>query len=153
VFANVVFISLGAGPGRVCTVFRNTCFSVSSLTRNMAVSYERSLVSLGFSVDSCICVLFIFLQYSHHFFRFDPSTVRPVTEQNTNRDRQTDRRAKLCPWSTKAVIRSTAISGEIDNNTVYGSKLYIFIVCQKSLDIKIKFHEDICTIYQNVIID
>ncbi len=28
----------------------------------------------------------------------------------------------------------------IDNNTLYGSKLYIFILCQKLLDIKIMFH-------------
>ncbi len=39
-------------------------------------------------------------------------------------------------------------------NILYGSKLYIFHVCQKSLDIKIMFHEDIPTvIYQNLIID
>ncbi len=31
----------------------------------------------------------------------------------------------LCPWST--VISSTGIFVEIDNNTLYGSKLYIFI--------------------------
>ncbi len=29
------------------------------------------------------------------------------------------------------------------NNQQYGSKLYIFLLCQKSLDIKIMFHEDI----------
>ncbi len=28
-------------------------------------------------------------------------------------------------------------------NTLYEAKLYIFIICQKSLDIKIMFHEDI----------
>ncbi len=28
-------------------------------------------------------------------------------------------------------------------NTSYGSKLLIFLLCQKSLDIKIMFHEDI----------
>ncbi len=31
----------------------------------------------------------------------------------------------------------------IANNTLYGSKLYILLLCQKSLDIKIMFHEDI----------
>ncbi len=40
-------------------------------------------------------------------------------------------------------ITSTGIFVAIDNNTLYGSKLYIFILCQKSLDIKIMFHEDI----------
>ncbi len=51
-----------------------------------------------------------------------------------------DEYVSLC--STEAVISSTAIF----NNTVYGSKLYIFLLCQKSLDIKIMFHEDISTI-------
>ncbi len=49
----------------------------------------------------------------------------------------------LWPWSTDAVISSTGIFVAITNNTLYGSKLYIFILCQKSLDIKIMFHEDI----------
>ncbi len=43
----------------------------------------------------------------------------------------------------KIYIYSTAIFVAIANNTLYGSKLYIFILCQKSLDIKIMFHEDI----------
>ncbi len=35
----------------------------------------------------------------------------------------------LCPWSTKAVISSTAIFVAIDNNTSFnGSKLYFFIL-------------------------
>ncbi len=33
----------------------------------------------------------------------------------------------------KAVISSTGIFVAIANNTLYGSKLYIFISCQKSL--------------------
>ncbi len=37
----------------------------------------------------------------------------------------------------------------IYNNTLYGSNLYIFILCQKSLDIKIMFHEDILKISYN----
>ncbi len=49
----------------------------------------------------------------------------------------------MWPWSTKAVISSTGIFVEIANNTLNGPKLYIFILCQKSLDIKIMFHEDI----------
>ncbi len=49
----------------------------------------------------------------------------------------------MCPWSTKAVISSTAIFVAITNNTLYGSKLYIFLLCQKSLDIKITIREDI----------
>ncbi len=48
-----------------------------------------------------------------------------------------------CFWSTKAVMRSTGIFVAIFKNTLYGSKLYIFLLCQKSLDIKIMFHEDI----------
>ncbi len=31
----------------------------------------------------------------------------------------------------------------IAKNIFYGSKLLIFMLCQKSLDIKIMFHEDI----------
>ncbi len=37
------------------------------------------------------------------------------------------------PWSTEAVMSSTAIFVAIDNNTLYGSKLYIFILYKKSL--------------------
>ncbi len=57
-----------------------------------------------------------------------------------------NKRYNMCPWSIKAVISSTAIFVVITNNTLYGSKLYIFILCQKSLDIKIMFHEDIPTV-------
>ncbi len=39
----------------------------------------------------------------------------------------------MCPCSTKAVISNTGIFVAIDNNTLYESKLYIFILCQKSL--------------------
>ncbi len=51
----------------------------------------------------------------------------------------------MCPWSTKAVMSNTGIFVAIDNNTLYGSKLYIFLLCQKSSckDVKIMFHEDI----------
>ncbi len=35
------------------------------------------------------------------------------------------------------------IFGSIANNTLYESKLYFFLLCQKSLDIKIMLHEDI----------
>ncbi len=38
----------------------------------------------------------------------------------------------MCPWSTDAVISSTAIFVVIANNTLYGSKLYIFPLYQKS---------------------
>ncbi len=41
--------------------------------------------------------------------------------------------------STKAVWGILLIT----KNTLCGSKLYIFILCQKSLDIKIMFREDI----------
>ncbi len=43
------------------------------------------------------------------------------------------RQSEMCPWSTKAVISNTGIFVAIDNNTLYGSKLYIFLLCQKSL--------------------
>ncbi len=49
----------------------------------------------------------------------------------------------MCPWSTKAVMSNTAIFVAIDNNTLYESKLSVLLLCQKSLDIKIMFHEDI----------
>ncbi len=38
------------------------------------------------------------------------------------------------------IMSRTGIFVAIDNNTLYGSKLYIFILWQKSLDIKIMFH-------------
>jgi len=47
----------------------------------------------------------------------------------------------MCPWSTDAVISSIYVT--IDNNTLYVSQLYIFLLCKKPLDIKIMFHEDI----------
>ncbi len=61
-------------------------------------------------------------------------------------DRLTVRRAHgwvwehLCPCSTKAVISNTGIFVAIDNNTLYGSKLYIFILCQKIIRILSKNH-------------
>ncbi len=39
----------------------------------------------------------------------------------------------MWPWSTKAVISNTGIFVAIANNTLYGSKLSIFLLCQKSL--------------------
>ncbi len=39
----------------------------------------------------------------------------------------------MWPWSTKAVISNTGIFVAIAKNTLYGSKLYIFSSCQKSL--------------------
>ncbi len=39
----------------------------------------------------------------------------------------------MCPWSTKAVISNTGIFVAIAKNTLYGSKLSIFLLCQKSL--------------------
>ncbi len=36
-------------------------------------------------------------------------------------------------WSTKAVLSHWSIFVAIANNALYGSKLYIFILCQKSL--------------------
>ncbi len=41
--------------------------------------------------------------------------------------------AQMCPWSTKAVISNTGIFVAIANNTLYGSKLLFFLLCQKSL--------------------
>ncbi len=49
---------------------------------------------------------------------------------------------------------NTGIFVAIANNVLYGLKLCIFILCQKSLDIKIMFHEDITyRKYINLIID
>ncbi len=45
----------------------------------------------------------------------------------------TQLKSDTCPWSTKAVISSTGIFVAIDNNTLNGSKLSIFLLCQKSL--------------------
>ncbi len=39
----------------------------------------------------------------------------------------------MCPWSTKAVLSRWGIFIEIAKNTLYGSKLLIFLLCQKSL--------------------
>ncbi len=36
-------------------------------------------------------------------------------------------------WSTKPVLIRWSIFVAIANNTLYGSKLYIFLLCQKSL--------------------
>ncbi len=55
--------------------------------------------------------------YYKHFFHFNHRVRQKYTS----------------PWSTKPVISSTAIFVAIDNNTFYKSKLYIFIICQKSL--------------------
>ncbi len=41
--------------------------------------------------------------------------------------------ALMWPWTTKAVISSTGIFVAIANNTLYGSKLSIFLLCQKLL--------------------
>ncbi len=43
----------------------------------------------------------------------------------------------------KTSLESLGIFVEIANNTLYGAKYEFFILCQKSLDIKIMFHEDI----------
>ncbi len=45
-------------------------------------------------------------------------------------------------WSTKPVLSRWGIFVAIANNTLYGSKLYIFLLCQKSLaySVKIMFH-------------
>ncbi len=45
-------------------------------------------------------------------------------------------------WSTKPVLSRWSIFVAIANNTLYGSKIYIFLLCQKSLaySVKIMFH-------------
>ncbi len=45
-------------------------------------------------------------------------------------------------WSTKPVLSRWSIFVAIANNTLYGLKLYIFLLCQKSLaySVKIMFH-------------
>ncbi len=45
-------------------------------------------------------------------------------------------------WSTKPVLSRWGLFVAIANNTLYGPKLYIFLLCQKILDIKIMLHED-----------
>ncbi len=42
---------------------------------------------------------------------------------------------EIWPWSTKAVISNTDIFVAIANNTLYGSKLSIFLLCQKIIRI------------------
>ncbi len=39
----------------------------------------------------------------------------------------------MWPWTTKPVISNTGIFVAVANNTLYGSKLLIFLLCQKSL--------------------
>ncbi len=41
----------------------------------------------------------------------------------------------MCLWSSKAVISNTGIFVAIANNTLYESKLYIFLLCQKIIRI------------------
>ncbi len=43
-------------------------------------------------------------------------------------------------WSTKPVLSRWGIFVAIANNTLYGSKLYIFLLCQKIISILIKDH-------------
>ncbi len=43
-------------------------------------------------------------------------------------------------WSTKPVLRRWSIFVIIANNTLYGSKLYIFLLCQKIISILSKDH-------------
>ncbi len=65
----------------------------------------------------CVC----FIEY-----RIDISTTASVSQA-------TNRCLYMCPCSTKAVISNTGIFVAIDNNTLYESKLYILLLCQKSL--------------------
>ncbi len=43
-------------------------------------------------------------------------------------------------WSTKPVLSRSGIFVAIANNTLYGSKLYIFLLCQKIISILSKDH-------------
>ncbi len=43
-------------------------------------------------------------------------------------------------WSTKPVLSRWSIFVAIANNTLYGSKLYIFLLCQKIISILSKDH-------------
>ncbi len=45
---------------------------------------------------------------------------------------QTSRYLNICDRSTKAVLSRWGIFIVIAKNTLYGSKLYIFLLCQKS---------------------
>ncbi len=53
--------------------------------------------------------------------------------------------AQLWPWTTKPVLSRWGIFVAISNNTLCVSKLFIFLLCQKSSghQVKIMFHEDI----------
>ncbi len=50
---------------------------------------------------------------------------------------------KCDPGAQKQSWVTEGIFVAIANNTLYGSKLYIFLLYQKSLKVKIMFHEDI----------
>ncbi len=68
-----------------------------------------------------------------------------LVSQNGVRGEMFDSFAQMWAWSTKPVISHWGIFVAIAKNTLYGSKLEIFLLCQKSLGYKVKimFHEDI----------
>ncbi len=80
--------------------------------------------------------------YTHYYHRegFSPqdthmAVINPLTANKRDQCQQHRRLSvRMCPWSTKPVISSTGVFVAIANNTLYGSKLYIFLLCQKSLE-------------------
>ncbi len=57
---------------------------------------------------------------------------------------KTEQHPHMWPWTAKPVISSTGIFVAIAKNTLYGSKLSIFLLCQLIIRIiKFMFHEDI----------
>ncbi len=56
-----------------------------------------------------------------------------IWAEGHSKDRLTILLYHLWAWTTKAVISNTGIFVAIANNTLYGSKWLIFLLCQKSL--------------------
>ncbi len=71
---------------------------------------------------------FIYLFFNHSFHKKTPTLIRNVAWAANQH---------MWPWSTKAVLSRWGIFVAIAKNTLYGSKLLIFLLCQKM------FHEDI----------
>ncbi len=95
---------------------------------------KMSLFEISESAENCSVELFLVYILTVS----DYTSHRSLMEQIYDTPRKN---IHLCPWSTDAVISSTGIFVAIDNNIEYGSTF--FILCQKLLDIKIMFHEDI----------
>ncbi len=77
---------------------------------------------------------FIFLNKIKQFFFFIFSLYQTIWVLKSLMDKLWYKNIKhMWRWSTKAVISNTGIFVAIANNTLYESKLLIFLLCQKSL--------------------